>query len=399
MATIGKSNIIFGVVLGLLVLGGLAAYFFNGQVADAAEPQGGAPQMQAMPVPAVRAEKKDVQIWKDFSGRMVAVDEVELRPQVSGTITEIKFKDGERVEKDDVLFVIDPKPYEATVAQAEALVAAAKNQKSFASKELKRAKELVETKAISERVLSERNNTYLRADAELKGAEAALVSAKIDLDYAHVKAPISGRVGRVEVTLGNLVDAGPNAPLLTTIVSDDGIYADFEVDEQTYVDFVRASAKDRMAENKMPVKVYPKSHSDMIYEGNIYSFDNQIDASSGTIRARALFKNEDHSLLPGMFVTVRLGGADAQEEVVVSSRAVGTDQNRKFVYVVNDQGVLEYREVELGVAVNGSRIIRSGLNAGEVIVREGLVRMRPGMPVAPQFGEEVNQGGPQGQAH
>ncbi len=389
MANIIKSKITFGVLLGLVVLG-LGGYYMTHTSAGAAPSEGGsggAPQ--AMPVPAALVELENLKIWKSFPGRMVAVDQVDLRPQVSGTISEIKFKDGQRVEAGDVLVVIDPKPYEAAVAQAQAALSAAKNEKSYTWKELKRAKDLVSSKALSQRVLSERSNAYSLAEASLDAAEATLVRAQINLDYAHVKAPISGRVGRTEITLGNLVEAGPNAPLLTTIVSDQGIYADFEVDEQTYLEFVRNTAKNRADENKIPVQVNPKSLSGLVYEGTIYSFDNQIDASSGTIRARALFPNTDGALLPGMFVTVKLGRATSEPKIVINERAIGTDQDRKFVYVINDQGMTEYREVKLGEAVNGQRVITSGLSEGETIVRDGIIRIRPGMPVAPQLEQEV----------
>lgn len=395
MAHLKTSKITFGIVLGLVVLA-LGGYYISHTDAGAAPSEGGPGSVpQAMPVPAARVELQDLQIWKTFPGRMVAVDQVDLRPQVSGTISEIKFKDGQRVEAGDVLVVIDPKPYEAAVAQAQAALTAAKNEKSYTWKELKRAKELVSSKALSERVLSERSNAYSLAEAALDAAEATLVRAQIDLDYAHVKAPISGRVGRTEITLGNLVEAGPNAPLLTKIVSDQGIYADFEVDEQTYLEFVRNTAKSRADESKIPVQVNPKSLSGLVYDGTIYSFDNQIDASSGTIRARALFPNADGALLPGMFVSVKLGSATSAPKIAINERAIGTDQDRKFVYVVNAQGMTEYREVKLGEAVNGQRVITSGLSEGETIVRDGIIRVRPGMPVAPQFEEQAAQAQPQ----
>lgn len=347
----------------------------------------GAPaEMPPMPVPAIVLEEAPVQIWKEFPGRLEAVDSVELRAQVSGTINAIKFEDGQSVNKGDVLFVIDPRPYEAEVSQAKADLQAAKNQYDLAVKELNRAQELIGTGAIPKRTYDERLNTELVTKSAIASAEARLKRAQLNLDYAYVKAPISGRVSRAEITEGNLVEAGPNAPVLTTIVSSDGIYAGFEVDEQTYLRYLRGAASNREEEQKIPVKLALQSAPDMIYEGNIQSFDNKIDASSGTIRARAHFKNEDGALLPGMFVTVRIGSPQTKTAIVVPERAIGTDQDRKYVYIVGPENKVAYREIVPGESVNGSRIIASGLAAGDMVITDGVMKIHPDMVVAPQTG-------------
>lgn len=380
-----KKTVLF---LAALAIAGTGYYFHNktavANASDEVQPQ--APQ--AMPVTVETVAKKPIQIWKDYSARLEAVDFAEIRPQVSGTITEVKFEDGQMVQEGDVLFVIDPRPYEAAVNQAKAELAAAKNQAEFASKELERAKELIKADAVSERVFDERANAHNIALATVEAVQARLTSAEINLDYAHIKAPISGRISRAEIKEGNLVEAGPNAPVLTSIVSKQKVYADFEVDEKSYLKYVRSSARSLNEESKIPVKL-SLSEDDVEYEGFIHSFDNQIDVSSGTIRARALFDNEDGALLPGMFANVKMGTPSSIDQIIISERAIGTDQSRKFVYVVNDQNLVEYRVITIGESMNGQRVVTSGLNDGDKVIVEGIIRIRPGIPVAPQSNEQA----------
>jgi multidrug efflux system membrane fusion protein len=205
-----------------------------------------------------------------------------------------------------------------------------------------------------------------------------------------VKAPISGRVGRAEIKVGNLVGAGPSAPLLTSIVSTDGVYADFEVDEQTYLKYIRGTARDLAEESMVPVKLSLGGDTKE-YRGTIQSFDNRIDSTSGTIRARALFDNEDGALLPGMFASIKMGSPSEQTKIMIDERAIGTDQNRKFVYVVNDQNMVEYRAVDIGESIEGMRVINSGLNDGDKVITDGIIKIRPGMPVTPQVAENQTE--------
>lgn len=380
------------VILAILGAAGIGAGRFFAKKDPAAGSPGayaaGAPtEMPPMPVPAVTMAETSVQIWKEFPARLEAVDSVELRPQVSGTINAIKFEDGQAVKKGDVLFVIDPRPYEAEVSQARADLQASKNQYDLAVKELKRAEELISTGAIPKRTYDERLSTELVTKSAIASAEARLKRAQLSLEYAHVRAPITGRVSRAEITQGNLVEAGPNAPILTTIVSSEGIYADFEVDEQTYLRYLRGAANNREEEQKIPVKLSLQSAPDIVYEGNIHSFDNRIDTRSGTIRARAHFANEDGSLLPGMFVTVRLGSPQTLTALVVPERAIGTDQDRKYVYVVGPENKVTYREISPGESVNGSRVVSKGLQVGDIVITDGIMKVQPEMVVAPQLGD------------
>jgi len=338
----------------------------------------------ALPVAVAVMEENPVRLWSDFSARLQAVDEVTLRPEVSGRITEVRFEDGAAVAAGEVLFVIDPRPYQAAVALAEADLAAARERSTLASKELKRAKALGETKAISKRLIDESQSAYGVALSEVKAAEARLAQARLDLDHAHIKAPIGGRVGRAELTAGNLVQAGPNAPVLTTIVSSSGIYADFEVDETTYLTQVHGVAKNVAAERHIPVRLRVNGVASQELEGRIHTFDNRIDSTTGTIRARALFDNAAGTLLPGMFAQVLLGSATEQKAILVPERAIQSDQNRKFVYVVGEDSRAAYREVGLGASVGDHRVVTSGLRVGDGVIMGNTLAVRPNTLVAPQ---------------
>lgn len=339
-------------------------------------------QNQAMPVSVEIIEPQPVKIWKDYSARLDAVNYAEIRPQVSGVVTEIKFQSGQIVEKGDVLYVIDPRPYKAEVERAQAELNAIYNDIALAKKEVERAENLIQMDALSKSVYDTRQNALKVAQASAGSAKAQLEQAKINLDFAYVKAPITGQVSRDEVKLGNLVEAGPNAPLLTSIVSSQGIFADFEIDEATYIHKLLGTQD---AETKIPVRITLNT-ADRVFEGYIESFDNRINPATGTIRARALFANEDGALLPGMFATVQMGSMSDENQILLTERAIGTDQDRRFVFVVNDENKVEYRPVQTGASMDGMRIILSGLAQGDRVINDGLIRIRPDMVVDPQVG-------------
>ena len=373
-----KTKQILAVILLITAVGtGVMVYGSSQKDVKADSEQLAAPQ--ALPVDVVQVKEEDTQIWKNFSGQVVAVDHADIRPQVSGQIIEIRFKDGEYVKKGDVLVVIDPLPYKAALNQAQAALDAAVTRATLAEKEYRRARKLIETEAISQGLLDERTNNRLSASAAVDGAKAALESAKIDLDYAYVKAPISGKVSRAEITEGNIVQSGQNAPVLTSVISDKLVYVDFDVDERSYLRFVKTDAS-LGSSGKVPVRLLLLD-GEFEYQGEVSSFDNRIDPSSGTIRARAVFENKDKLLLPGMSVSVLMGSAQNEKNILVSERAIGTDQDRKFVYIVNEKSMAQYREVKIGDSVDGQRVILSGLEDNETIIAKGLVRIRPGMPV------------------
>jgi multidrug efflux system membrane fusion protein len=306
---------------------------------------------------------------------------------VSGRITEVMFEDGQTVKAGDVLFVIDPRPYEAAVARAEANLASAKTNAAFAKVDRDRAAALVGSQTLTQREFDQRNNASRVADAAVQTAEAELTRARLDLEHAHVVAPISGRASRPEITVGNLVQSGPGAPLLTTIVSNDTIYAGFEVDEQTYIESVRGTANERDQERRIPVQLTLPGDKGNVYHGTIYSFDNRIDPASGTIRARAKFDNADGVLLPGMFVAVKLAEGAERNELLIPERALGFDQSKKFVYVVGPDNKVAYREVELGKQVQSRRVVLRGVQAGDRVVVDGVQRLRPNTTVVAQEAE------------
>jgi multidrug efflux system membrane fusion protein len=361
---------------------------------------GGAPSSQAAVAVDVRTIKPTtIRLWSSFSGRMNAVDFAQIRPEVSGRITHVQFTDGQIVKAGDVLFVIDPEPYQAAVDKAEADLVSAHNNEGFAAAEFTRAQKLVKDQWIARSAFDQRATDRGVAGATTKSAEAALKAAQINLDRAYVKAPISGRVSRPEITVGNLVQAGANAPLLTSIVSNDGIYADFDVDEQTYMRSVRTQATTSEAEKAVPVELTVQGGAERVYSGTIYSFDNRIDTSSGTIRARARFQNEDGSLMPGMFVAVRLGSSAPSPVLLVPEQAVGNDQDKKFVYVVGADNKVQFRQVSLGESIDGARVVRTGLKDGERVVVNGLQKIAPNTPVdAREAGADIPGAPPRQQA-
>jgi multidrug efflux system membrane fusion protein len=365
------------ILVALIVIGGVAggAYYYS--KASATPVAATAPHAKPpTPVVVQTLSEQNVRLWTQFSGRMHAVDYAEIRPEVSGRITEVRFQDGQQVKAGDVLFVIDPRPYAAAVEHDQAALESARSQLVRANQDEDRGKQLILTHAIAQSDLDTYNNNVRTAQANVDAADAQLKQAQVDLEHAYVTAPISGRVSRAEITLGNVVQAGINAPLLTSIVSQDGIYADFEVDEQTYLDTIRSGAVGNAQEQRIPVRLTADNDS-RVYEGFIQSFDNRIDSTSGTIRARAKFANADGALVPGMFVSVRLAASQDQRVLLVPDRAVGFDQSKKFVYVVDADNKVSYREVELGPSVDKGRVVQNGLKPGDRVIVDGIQAVRP----------------------
>lgn len=375
MSTTRKRLVIALAAAGIATAAAIGAF----RVHAVADPAAGAAP-QATPVDVATVVHRGVIDWQDYSGRLEAVEHVEIRPQVSGTITGIHFRDGARVEAGDPLFTIDPRPYEAAVERAEARVA-------YTGSELERSRRLIADHAIARRDHELRVNAAREAAAELQAARAERTAARLDLSHTRITAPVAGRVSRAEVTLGNLVSAGTGSPPLTTLVSVASVYASFEVDEHSYLRHVHGALA---RGQRIPVRLGLADEDGHPRVGTVDSVDNRLDPASGTIRVRAVFDNTDGRLLPGLYARVRLGGAEAREAALVDERAIGTDQNKRFVLVVDGRGRVEYREVRTGPAVDGLRVIESGLERGERIVVNGLHRVRPGAQVAPR---EVPMGG------
>jgi membrane fusion protein, multidrug efflux system len=366
-------------VVGTAVFGYLES---NAPVNAAPVPQAAPP---AMPVAVAAAIERRVTEWDEFSGHLEAIDRVDVRSRVAGYIESIHFRPGSIVTKGDTLFVIDSKPFAAELARAEATLAAAEARLALTTSELTRAERLLEGRAIAQREFEARQNAHHDAKASIQAAQATLDIARLNYGYTRITAPISGRVSRAEVTVGNLVTAGASGPPLTTIVSLSPIYATFEADEQTFLKFAtnaarRASERDT---NGMVIQMGLANEEGTPRRGRIEFVDNKLDPQSGTIRVRAMFENRDGLLTPGLFARLKVSGGGERTAVLISDRAVGTDQSRKFVLVVGDDNQVSYREVKLGPIVDGLRVVREGVKAGELIVVNGVQRVRPGMQVAP----------------
>ncbi|WP_436209009.1 efflux RND transporter periplasmic adaptor subunit [Caballeronia sp. LjRoot31] len=315
---------------------------------------------------------KTITDYQDYSGRLAAIDKVEIRPLVSGTIIAVHFRDGDLVKKGDPLFTIDPRPYLAAVDQAGAQLAAAQAHEGYTSTDAARAVRLLADNAIAKRDYDLAQNASREAIANVKAAQAALETARINLAYAHITAPVTGRVSRAELTVGNVVSTGANAPLLTTLVSVSPIYAEFDADEQTYLRYLGRDSKETV-----PVLLGLANETGFSRTGVIYSVDNRLDTTSGTIRVRARFNNEDGTLVPGLYARVQVGGGVPHAAVLIDDAAVSTDQDKKFVMVLDANDRVHYREVVLGDQHDGLRVIRKGLVAGDRIVVSGLQRIHP----------------------
>ena len=369
----------------LTAVAAVASALFGLQPADAAAPPAAPPPPAVSVATVVQTE---VTAWDEFSGRLEAVERVDVRSRVAGALLSVHFKEGALVKKGDLLITIDPAPYAAEVDRAEAQVASAQARSSFSRSEQERSRRLWEEKAIAQREYDERVNAGREADASLRAAQASLQTARLSLGYTQVRAPVAGRVGRLEVTVGNLVSAGPGAPVLTTLVSVSPIYASFDADEQIVGRALKdtATASGSRAElDRIPVQMGTAASNGTPFEGRLQLIDNQVDARSGTVRVRAAFDNKDGSLIPGQFARIRMGQAHSSRVVLVSERAIGTDQSKKFVLVVDANDKAEYREVTLGAPANGLRVVSAGLKTGERVIVNGLQHVRPGATVKPEL--------------
>ncbi len=354
----------------------------------------------AVPVSVAAAVARDVVLWNEFSGRLEAIDRVDIRPRVTGAVQAVHFREGALVKKGDLLFTIDPLPYETEIQRLKAQILAAQSRLALTRREQDRGQQMIQSgmAAISQSNQDQRVSAYREAEANLRTAEASLAAAQLNLGYTQIRAPIAGRAGKVEVTVGNLVAAGADSAVLTTLVSVDPVYAGFSADEDVVARALASlpeTTDSTLALDRIPVEMETAGNDGRPVRGRLQLIDNQIDPRTGTVRMRAIFENPNGRLMPGQFARLRMGDAGAHAAVLVTERAVGTDQGRKFVMVVGDDDRAAYREVVLGAAVDGLRVVKSGLKAGERVVVNGLHRVRPGAAIQAQM---VQMAGEPGQA-
>ena len=369
--------------LGVVVIS-LAALTLNSRAEDKAP---AAPPLQAVTVAPV--PEREISEWDEFTGRLEAVDQVEIRPRVSGYIQRVTFTEGREVRKGEVLFQIDPRPYQAELARTQAELDRARSAAALAANDVRRADPLVKAQAISREEYDSRTSAEAQGGASVKAAEAAVETARLNLEWTRVRSPISGRVSNALVTPGNLVEAGQPATLLTTVVSLDPMYVYFDSDEQTYLRYAGRARNNgpNWRDGKLVVHLGLANEEGYPHEGRLDFVDNQIDPNTGTIRTRAVFSNKSRALTPGLFARVKLVGDHKRKALLVRDAAIGTDQDRKFVLVLGPGDSLVYRPVVAGRLVDGLRIIDSGLQPNEKVVVNGLMRVRPGMKVAPTLSE------------
>ena len=362
----------------------LAASLLVAAIATACSSQ--AEPSAAMPPPEVSVAQvlsKQVNRWDEFTGRVTAIETVELRPRVAGYVDRVAYQEGQEVKKGDLLFVIDPRPYQARLEQAEADLERARAEARLAQTQDQRAQTLVEAKAISREEFETRRAALNQGNATVRAAQAAVANARLDLQFTQVRSPINGRAGRAMVTEGNLASA--DATLLTTVVSQDPVFVYFESDEQSFLRYQELARKGERAETKNPVRVGLASEQGYPHEGTVDFVDNQVDPSTGTIRARAVLRNPDRIFTPGLYARVQLQGSGQFKAMLVDDKAVLTDQDRKFVYVLGEKNAATRKDVKLGPVIDGLRVVTSGLAPTDKVIVHGVQKVFfPGMPVSPK---------------
>ncbi|HIC2873392.1 TPA: efflux RND transporter periplasmic adaptor subunit [Enterobacter kobei] len=342
----------------------------------------------APPAPAVNAADvvvKSISQWDSFNGRIEAVESVQLRPRVSGYIDKVNFTDGQEVKKGEVLFTIDDRTYRAALEQAQATLERAKTQASLARSEANRTDKLINTNLVSREEWEQRRAAAIQAQADIRAAQAAVDAAQLNLDFTKVTAPIDGRASRALITSGNLVTAGDSASVLTTLVSQKTVYVYFDVDESTYLHYQNLARSGQGASSNhtaLPVEIGLAGEEGYPHQGKVDFLDNQLAPSTGTIRMRALLDNAQRQFTPGLFARVRLPGSAEFQATLIDDKAVLTDQDRKYVYIVDKEGKAQRRDITPGRLADGLRIVQQGLKPGDKVIVDGLQKVfMPGMPV------------------
>lgn len=346
----------------------------------------------APPPPEVRVtlpEQKQIQDWDEYTGRFAAEQSVEIQARVSGYLQAVHFEDGQNVKTGDLLFTIDPRPYQAAVDQAQAEVEQARAALDFSRLEYTRGEQLWKSKSISKEDYDQRRLAWERASAELSAAHAALEQAQLELGFTQIKAPISGRISNFYVSPGNLISSGSNATVLTSIVSRDPIHFYISASERDALKHLRLHGGQPGADRAITqVELKLADEEDFGHIGRVDFVDNRIDSASGTVRVRARFSNPEGLFVPGMFARLRVPISEPYQALLIPDLAIGSDHDFKFVYVIDENNTAQYRRVELGPLQGELRVIRSGLDAGDRVIIGGIQRVRPGSVVTPVSAEQ-----------
>jgi RND family efflux transporter MFP subunit len=354
----------------------------------ACQPQQAAPPPPPPKVTVNQPIIRDVVESDEYTGRLEAVEAVDIRARVNGYLQSVHVTDGAIVKKGALLFVIDPRPYQAELNRARAQLAQAIARFERTQKDFARAQQLVKSRAISQEEVDTRSADQRQAEEAVRAARAAVEAAQLNVEFTQVKAPISGRISREFVTVGNLINGGAaDSTLLTLIVSLDPIYCYFDVDERSYLKYSRLWQNSTSAAShqvKTPVDLGLADETGFPHHGHLDFIDNRLDPNTGTITGRAVIPNPDLTLTPGLFARIRLPGSSQYEALLLPDEAIGTDQTQRFAFVVNDQNTVEYRRVELGPIIDGLRVVRNGLQPEEWVMVNGVQRVRAGMKVDPQ---------------
>ncbi|HEV6967757.1 MULTISPECIES: efflux RND transporter periplasmic adaptor subunit [Roseateles] len=344
------------------------------------------------PVSVAPATQRQIQEFDEFTARLEAPDTVDVRARVAGTVEAVRFREGQLVRKGDPLFTIDARGFKAEVARAEAQIAALKTQAELARADLARSEKLVSVNAVSQQEIDQLRAAVRSAEANQKAAEAALVQARLNVEYANVTAPVSGRTSRANVTPGNLVGVGD--PVLTTLVSSDKVFAYFDASEATYLKYMRAAREGKLpARDAVAVQMGLSNEQGYPHTGKLDFVDNRLNPATASIRARAVFDNKGGEFTPGLYARIKLGGGASYTGVVVPDRAITTDQTRKIILIVGPNNIVQPRPVTPGALVDGMRVV-DGVKPGELVVVDGLLRAFPGAPVTPQVLKVDDKGMP-----
>jgi multidrug efflux system membrane fusion protein len=355
--------------------------------ASGCKPKSHAPTPQPPTVSVVQPIAREVVEWDEYIGRLESPESVEVRARVSGYLDKVHFKEGKEIKKGDLLFTIDPRPYQAEFEHANAEHERMVSQTDLAKNDFERAKRLIVTKAISEEDYDTKAKAYATTQAAMRSAKASMDLAKLNLQFTEIRSPINGKISRALVTEGNLISSGisgSGATLLTTIVSLDPLYCYADPDERAILKYLRLSREGKRVsarDEPIPVEMGLADEVGFPHKGYIDFVDNRVDPNTGTMRGRGVFPNPDHGLSPGFFARIRFPGSGKYPALLVPDRALGADQALKFIYVVNPENKVEFRPVSIGPMIDGLRVVKEGLKPGERVIVEGLLRVRPGVVV------------------